>query len=88
MDARRKYLVRSLLLLAVTFAIGFGVIRSPVRAGFAVLAGLALFGFLTLRKQRSGPIRWGSVLVHIAVIQLLVILLFAAFARLIARLAG
>ena len=88
MDPRRKHLAWSLLLLAVTFAIGFGVIRSPVRAVFAVLAGLALFGFLTLRKPRSSPIRWGSVLVHIAVIQLLVILLFAAFARLIARLAG
>jgi hypothetical protein len=88
MDARRKHLASSLLLVAVTGAIGFGAIRSPIRAILVVVAGLALFGFLTIRKPRVAPVRWFNLLVHIAVIQLLVILLFAVFARMIARLGG
>ena len=86
MNARRTNLVRSLLLLAVTFAAGYAVIRSPVRVIFVVFGGLALFAYLILRKPRTGPTRWSKVLFLIAMVQLLVILLLTAFSRLIARL--
>ena len=75
----------AVLVLVATFGAAFAVIRSPLRGLFGVLAGATLFAYFVLRRPRTGPIRWGDVLVHIAVIQLLAIVLFWGFARIIAR---
>ena len=76
----------AVLVLVATFGAAFALIRSPLRGVFGVLAGVTLFVYFVRHRPRTGPIRWSGLLVHIAVVQLLAIVLFWGFARIIARL--